>query len=79
MKPVTPWSTISGTEPCGQAITGVPQDIASIIASPNGSGQSMGKSSAVALPRNPGLCASSTSPTNLTCGSLSSGLIDSRQ
>ena len=37
MKPVTPGSTISGTEPRGQAITGVPQDIASIITRPNGS------------------------------------------
>ena len=52
MKPVTPSSMTSGTEPQRQAITGVPQAIASIITSPNGSGQSIGNSSAAALPRN---------------------------
>ena len=36
-------------------MTGVPHDIASIIARPKGSGQSIGNSSAVALPRNAGL------------------------
>ena len=61
--PVTPCSTTSGTEPCGQAITGVPHDIASIIASPNGSGQSIGNSSATALPRKAGFSASPSSPT----------------
>ena len=52
MKPVSPWSTISGTEPQRQATTGVPQAMASIITRPNGSGQSIGNSSAWALPRN---------------------------
>ena len=33
----------SGTEPRRQAMTGVPQAIASIITRPNGSGQSIGK------------------------------------
>ena len=37
IKPVTPSSTTSGTEPRRIAITGVPQAIASIIAKPNGS------------------------------------------
>ena len=46
MKPVTPSSTISGTEPQRQAMTGVPQAMASIITRPNGSGQSIGNSSA---------------------------------
>ena len=36
-------------------MTGVPHDIASIIARPKGSGQSIGNSSAVALPRKAGL------------------------
>ncbi|MEA2941679.1 MAG: hypothetical protein QOD09_2208 [Bradyrhizobium sp.] len=35
---------ISGTDPARQPMTGVPQAIASIIASPKGSGQSIGKS-----------------------------------
>ena len=51
MKPVTPSSTPSGTEPRLNAITGVPQAIASIITRPNGSGQSIGTSSAVAPER----------------------------
>ena len=51
-KPVTPSSTTSRTDPRGQAITGVPLAIASIITSPNGSGQSIGKSRARASPRN---------------------------
>ena len=46
MKPVTPSSMTSGTEPLRQAITGVPHAIASIITRPKGSGQSIGKSSA---------------------------------
>src|SRR5262249_32942374 len=40
--PVSPSSMISSTEPRLNAITGVPQAIASIITSPNGSGQSIG-------------------------------------
>src|SRR6266545_8403920 len=44
INPVTPWRRTSGTEPHGLAITGVPQASASIITSPNGSGQSTGKS-----------------------------------
>ena len=51
MKPVTPSSITSGTEPQRQAITGVPQAMASIITRPNGSGQSIGNSSAAAPPR----------------------------
>ena len=54
------------------AITGVPQAMASIITSPNGSGQSIGKSRACALPRNSSLSRSSISPTNSTSGSRSS-------
>jgi hypothetical protein len=42
MKPVTPSSITSGTEPQRYAITGVPQAIASIITRPKGSGQSIG-------------------------------------
>jgi hypothetical protein len=49
-KPDAPSSTTSGTKPRRKARTGVPQDIASIITSPNGSGQSIGNSSACALP-----------------------------
>src|SRR5262245_3942634 len=41
MKPVSPSSMISGTEPRLNAITGVPHAIASIIVRPNGSGQSI--------------------------------------
>jgi hypothetical protein len=47
MKPVNPSSTISGTEPLLNAITGVPQAIA-INTKPKGSGQAMGASSAMA-------------------------------
>ena len=61
-KPVTPWSMTSGTEPQFQAMTGVPQAIASIITRPNGSAQSMGNSSAAALPRNSAFSASPISP-----------------
>ena len=43
MKPVTPSSMISAIAPLSQAMTGVPQAIASITTSPNGSGQSIGK------------------------------------
>ena len=60
--PVTPWSMISGTEPQRKASTGVPQAMASIIDSPNGSGQSIGNSSARASPRNSLLARSLISP-----------------
>ncbi len=74
MKPVTPGSTTSGTEPQFHAITGVPQAIDSIMTKPKGSGQQIGNSSALALPRNSDLSASPISPTNSTRGSSSSGL-----
>ncbi len=77
--PVTPGSTTSGTEPFGQAMTGVPHDIASIIARPKGSGQSIGNSSAVALPRKAGFCASSSSPMNSMSSPSMSGAMRSRQ
>ena len=48
MKPVTPSTMISGTEPRRSAMTGVPAAIDSIITSPNGSGQSLGNSVAAA-------------------------------
>ena len=73
MKPVTPCSTTSGTEPLRKAITGVPQAIASIITRPNGSGQSIGMSSAIAPPRNADFCASSISPMYSMPGRSSSG------
>ena len=47
-KPLTPSSIISGTDPRPNAITGVPQAMASIITKPKGSGQSIGNSSAAA-------------------------------
>ena len=62
MKPVTPSVITSGTEPFRQAMTGVPQAIASIITRPNGSGQSMGNSKARALPRNSSFSRPPTSP-----------------
>jgi hypothetical protein len=77
MKPDAPSSITSGTEPQRHAITGVPQAIASIITSPNGSGQSMGNSRALAWPRNAGFSASPISPTNSTRGSASSGSMTS--
>ena len=46
MKPVTPSSITSGTEPFRHAITGVPHASASTITSPNGSGQRIGITSA---------------------------------
>ena len=52
MNPVTPSSMTSGTAPRLNAITGVPHAIASIITRPNGSGQSIGNSSAIAPARN---------------------------
>ncbi len=72
MKPVTPSSTISGTEPRLNAITGVPHAIASIITRPNGSGQSIGISRAVAPDRKPGFCLSLISPIISTPGTSSS-------
>ena len=60
----------SGTEPQRNAITGVPHAIASIMTSPNGSGQSIGNSSAAAPPRNVVLLASPISPTNSMRGSV---------
>ena len=66
ISPVTPCVTISGTEPRRRATTGVPQASASAITSPNGSGQSIGKSSASALPRSSGFSASPISPTSST-------------
>jgi hypothetical protein len=52
IKPVTPGSTTSGTEPPRKAITGVPLAIASIMASPDGSAQLIGNNSAIASPKN---------------------------
>jgi ATP-binding cassette, subfamily B, bacterial len=48
MNPARPSSTTSGTEPRLNAITGVPQAMASIMTRPNGSGQSMGTKRAMA-------------------------------
>src|SRR5215469_3881254 len=62
MNPLMPCSTTSGTEPRFQAMTGVPQAIASIITRPKGSGQSMGNSSARAWARNSLLRSSPISP-----------------
>ena len=77
---MTPWSITSGTEPQGKAMTGVPQAIASIITRPKGSGQSIGKRSAVAPPRKAALSRSPISPTNSTSGlSRTSGSISVRQ
>src|SRR3954471_14037239 len=73
MKPLTPSSMTSGTEPRRMAITGQPQAIASIITRPNGSGQSIGNSSALAPDRKAGFCASLISPMNSTLASASSG------
>ena len=73
MKPLTPFSITSGTDPHGQAIVGVPHAMASIITTPNGSGQSMGNRWAMAPPRNAALSASPISPTHSTSGSPSSG------
>ena len=65
----------SGTDPCLYAITGVPQASASIITMPNGSGQSIGKINAPALPRNSPFSPSPISPMNSTSGWSSSGWI----
>jgi len=73
--PLTPSVTTSGTDPFGQAITGVPADIASIMTSPKGSGQSIGNNSARALPRNSHFWVSLISPMNSMRGWSRSGLI----
>ena len=71
-KPVRPCSTISGAAPRGNAMTGQPASIASIMTSPNGSSQRIGTRSArargeqrAASPRDPPPDASTT------CGSES--------
>jgi hypothetical protein len=79
MKPVTPGSTTSRTEPQSQATTGVPQAMASIITRPNGSGQSIGNSSAAAWPRKSDLRVSSISPMNSTPPPASIGRMRSRK
>jgi hypothetical protein len=61
--PVFPCSTISITAPRRVEMTGVPQAIASIIISPNGSSQSIGEMSARAPIRSSTLSAWPTSPT----------------
>ena len=48
-------------------MTGVPHAIASIMTRPNGSGQSMGKSSAAAPAKNGCFASSFTSPMSLIC------------
>ena len=77
MNPVTPWSITSGTEPPRNATTGTPHASASIMTRPNGSGQSIGNSKAVASPRNAAFSCSSISPMNSTSGLSSSGRISS--
>ena len=62
MKPVRPSSITSGTEPRLNAMTGVPQAMASIITRPNGSGQSIGTNSTMAPLKNSDLSLSSISP-----------------
>src|SRR5437763_981300 len=71
IKPVSPSTITSGTEPRGKPITGVPQASASIITSPNGSGQSIGKSKAEAPPSSLFFSARPTSPMNSMKGSFS--------
>src|SRR4029077_10377654 len=78
-KPVTPSSTISGMAPSFQTITGVPNAMASITTRPNGSGQSIGKTSAAALPRKAGLSASLISPTYSTSTPSISGSVVVRE
>ena len=58
-----PWRTISGSEPRGQEITGVPQASASAKTMPNGSSHWMGTTMARASPSTLFFCASSTGPT----------------
>ena len=69
----------SGAEPQPKPTTGVPQAIASIITRPNGSGQSIGNSSAAAPPRKAGFWASPISPMYSISGSSSSGWMTSRK
>lgn len=73
--PLTPCRITSGTDPLLLAITGVPQAMASIITSPNGSGQSIGNRRAFAPPRKAAFSPSSTSPMNSISGSSRSGAI----
>ena len=61
----------SRTEPLRQATTGVPHDMASIMTSPKGSGQSIGNSKAPAFPSNSAFCCSFTSPMKLICSCCS--------
>src|SRR6185369_2603581 len=68
--PVTPLSTISGTDPQRKASTGVPQAMASIITMPNGSGQSTGNRRARAELRKFALARSLISPMNSNAGPL---------
>jgi hypothetical protein len=75
MKPVTSSSITSGTEPRLNAITGVPQAIASIMTRPNGSGQSIGTSRTIAPLRNSDFCSSVISPMYSTLRPSISGLI----
>ena len=70
MKPVRPSSITSGTEPRLKAMTGVPQAIASIITRPNGSGQSIGTSRAIAPLRNSDFSSSVISPMYSTFGAV---------
>jgi len=62
--PVMPSSITSGMDLHRNAGTGVPHAIASIITSPNGSGQSTGNNSAVASPENFVFSRSLISPIN---------------
>ena len=73
--PVTPSSMTSATEPPRNATTGVPHASDSIITSPNGSGQSIGKSKARAFPRNALFSASVISPMKSISGWSISGAI----
>ena len=76
MKPLTPSSMISAIAPLSHAMTGVPQAIASITTSPNGSGQSMGNKSAAALPRNASFSASPISPIySMSTPSISGSIV----
>ena len=72
---LTPLRKTSGTEPQGRATTGVPQASASIIARPNGSGQSIVNIRASALPRKSFFCASLISPMYSTPGKDRRGLM----
>jgi len=75
MKPVSLSSITSGTEPRLNAITGVPQLIASIITKPNGSGQSIGINRPTAPERKAGFSRSPISPIISTPGPSSIGRI----